>query len=51
MTTDKRTVVKSVRVNEKLWHDCRVKALSERKSMQDLIEELLIKYLGKRGGK
>jgi hypothetical protein len=40
-------VSKSVRIDEELWHKAKVKALSEKKTMQDLIAELLKKYLKK----
>ena len=38
-------VSKSVRIDEELWHKARVKAMAERKTMQDLITELLRQYL------
>jgi hypothetical protein len=40
-------VSKSVRIDEDLWHKARVKAMAERKTMQDLIAELLKQYLKK----
>lgn len=43
-------VSKSVRIDEELWHKARVKALAEKKTMQDLIDELLRQYLKKVGG-
>lgn len=44
------TVSKSVRIDEDLWHRAKVKAMAERKTMQELITELLQEYLEKRGG-
>jgi hypothetical protein len=44
-------VTKSIRVDPELWHEARVKAMIEKKTMQDLITELLVQYLGKKGGK
>ena len=38
-------VSKSVRIDEELWHKARVKAMAEKKTMQDLITELLRQYL------
>jgi predicted HicB family RNase H-like nuclease len=43
------TVSKSVRIDRDLWQQARAKALSEGKTMQDLIAELLKAYL--KGGK
>jgi hypothetical protein len=50
------TVHKSVRVDKALWEKARGKAVAEGKTMQDLVTELLTKYLGpkkaaKKGGK
>jgi hypothetical protein len=39
-------VTKSIRIDPKLWHRARVKALAEGKAIQDLVAELLRKYLG-----
>jgi predicted HicB family RNase H-like nuclease len=39
------TVHKSVRVDKELWQQARAKALAEGKTMQDLIADLLKKYL------
>ena len=44
-------VTKSIRIDPELWHKARVKAMAERKTMQDLIAELLTQYLAKKGGK
>jgi hypothetical protein len=44
-------VTKSIRIDPELWHKARVKAMVEKKTMQDLIAELLSQYLGKKGGK
>ena len=44
------TVSKSVRVDKELWQRARAKALAEGKTMQDLVAELLKKYLGERKG-
>ena len=41
-------VSKSVRIDEDLWHEAKVKALAERKTMQELIAELLQQYLKKK---
>ena len=43
-------VAKSIRVEPKLWHEARVKALSEGMTIQDLIDRLLTEYLKKKGG-
>ena len=43
-------VSKSVRIDEDLWHKARVKAMAEKKTMQDLIAELLKQYLKKKRG-
>ncbi len=50
------TVHKSVRIDKDLWQKARGKALAEGKTMQDLVTELLTKYLGlkkadKKGGR
>ena len=38
-------VTKSIRVDPELWHKARVKALSEKMALQDLIARLLKEYL------
>jgi len=38
-------VTKSIRIDPELWHKARVKALSERMTLQDLIASLLTEYL------
>ena len=43
-------VTKSIRVDPELWHQAKVKALTEKTTMQDLIAKLLTEYL-KKGGK
>lgn len=43
-------ITKSIRIDPELWHKARVKALSEKTTMQDLITRLLTEYL-KKGGK
>jgi hypothetical protein len=43
-------VSKSVRIDEELWHKARMKAMAEKKTMQELIAELLQQYLKKVGG-
>jgi hypothetical protein len=43
-------VTKSIRVDPELWHKAKVKALTEKTTMQDLIAKLLTEYL-KKGGK
>jgi len=43
-------ITKSIRIDPGLWHKARVKALSEKTTMQDLITRLLTEYL-KKGGK
>ena len=40
-------VPKTIRIDPKLWHKARVKALSENMTLQDLILKLLEGYLGK----
>ena len=44
-------VSKSIRIDPELWHKARVKALSERMTLQDLIASLLTEYLKERGAK
>ena len=44
-------VTKSIKIDPKLWHKARVKALSENMTLQQLIAKLLMKYLGESGGK
>ena len=46
-------VTKSIRMDPELWHKAKVKALSEKTTMQELISKLLTEYLkpGKKGGK
>lgn len=47
-------VVKSVKVDPELWHRAKVRALSEKMTVQQLIVKLLTEYLGegkKKGGK
>ena len=44
-------VTKSIRIDPELWHKARVKALSERMTLQDLIASLLTEYLKERGVK
>lgn len=43
-------VTKSIRIDPDLWHKARVKALSERMTLQDLIASLLTEYLKKKKG-
>lgn len=43
-------VTKSIRIDPKLWHRARVKALAEEMTLQDLITKLLTEYLKKKGG-
>ena len=43
-------VTKSIRIDPDLWHEARVKALSERMTLQDLIASLLTEYLKEKGG-
>ena len=43
-------VTKSIRIDPELWHKARVKALSERMTLQDLIANLLTEYLKEKGG-
>ena len=38
-------VTKSIRIDPELWHRARVKALSEKMALQDLIAKLLKEYL------
>jgi len=38
-------ITKSIRIDPELWHKARVKALSERMTLQDLIASLLTEYL------
>ena len=47
-------VVKSVKVDPELWHRAKVRALSEKMTVQQLIVKLLTEYLGegkKKGGR
>jgi hypothetical protein len=44
-------VTKSIKIDPELWHKSKVKAMSEHKTMQDLIRDLLTEYLKKKGGK
>ena len=44
-------VTKSIRIDPDLWHKARVKALSERMTLQDLIASLLTEYLKEKGVK
>ena len=44
-------ITKSIKIDPELWHRARVKALGEKKTLQDLIAELLTEYLRKKGGK
>ena len=44
-----KLVTKSIRIDPELWHEARVKALSEKMTLQDLITKLLKQYL-KKGG-
>lgn len=39
-------VTKSVRIDPDLWHRARVKAMSEKMTLQELITNLLKQYLG-----
>ncbi|HWR59052.1 MAG TPA: hypothetical protein VN328_09210 [Thermodesulfovibrionales bacterium] len=39
-------VVKSVKVDPELWHRAKVRALSEKMTVQQLIVKLLTEYLG-----
>jgi len=44
-------VTKSIRIDPELWHKARVKALSERMTLQDLVAVLLTEYLKEKGVK
>jgi predicted HicB family RNase H-like nuclease len=44
-------VTKSIRIDPELWHKARVKALSERMTLQDLVAVLLTEYLKEKGAK
>jgi hypothetical protein len=44
-----KLVTKSIRIDPELWHEARVKAMSERMTLQELIAKLLTEYL-KKGG-
>ncbi|MBC8178645.1 MAG: hypothetical protein H8E19_14675 [Deltaproteobacteria bacterium] len=44
-----KLVTKSIRVDPELWHEARVKALSEKMTLQELIPKLLKEYLEKGG--
>ena len=39
-------VTKSIKVDPELWHRAKVKALSEKMTLQELIPKLLKQYLG-----
>ena len=41
-------VTKSIKVDPELWHRARVKALSEKMTLQELIPKLLKQYLGEK---
>ena len=43
-------VTKSIRIDPDLWHRARVRALTEKMSLQDLVARLLIEYLKEKGG-
>ena len=43
-------VTKSIRMDPELWHKAKVKALSEKTTMQELIAKLLTEYLKQKGG-
>lgn len=45
-----KLVTKSIRVDPELWHKARVKALSEKMTLQELIPKLLEQYLEEKGG-
>ncbi len=42
-----KIVTKSIRIDPDLWREARAKALTEKKTMQDLIARLLDEYLKK----
>lgn len=44
-------VTKSIKVDPELWHQAKVKALSEKTTMQELIAKLLAEYLKRKGVK
>jgi uncharacterized protein (DUF4415 family) len=48
--TPVQKVTKSIRIDTDLWRRARAKGLAEGKTMQQLIEHLLRRYLGE-GGK
>jgi hypothetical protein len=45
-----KLVTKSIRIDPELWHEARVKAMSERMTLQELIAKLLTEYLEEKGG-
>ncbi len=42
-------VTKSIKIDPELWHRARVKALSEKLTLQELIPRLLKQYLEEKG--
>ena len=42
-------VTKSIKIDPELWHKVRVKALSEKMTLQELIPRLLKQYLEDKG--
>ena len=45
-----KLVTKSVKIDPELWHRARVKALSEKLTLQELLPKLLKQYLEEKGG-
>jgi len=45
-----KLVTKSIKIDSELWHRARVKALSEKLTLQELLPRLLKQYLGEKGG-
>ena len=43
-------ISKSIRIDSELWHRAKVKALSEKMTLQELITTLLRQYLGEEEG-
>ena len=45
-----KLVTKSIKIDPELWHRARVKALSEKLTLQELLPKLLKQYLEEKGG-
>jgi predicted HicB family RNase H-like nuclease len=50
LSKKEQKILKAVRVNPDLWQKARIKALTHGKTMEQLIDNLLTKYLKRKGG-